>query len=191
MFFISLLLWNSKCRTLLILMSWLIADTSCAFNCRLPRGCREQDVDLMTNGLGVQNWYSFIRGIRCDVNDKFVFMIPEGKRPPVLVPNDRGCHMNANLSLNAIIEIKWPANSNSILNTRFNLSNFFAYFDFFDSGFNFHLINLKGFEVNLFENRSSLSRSSPIALSLISSSFNFHHAERLVRSCDDLTNHLG
>lgn len=165
--------------------------TDAAFNCRLPRGCRERDVDRLTNTFGVRNWYSYERGIRCDVRDKnnnYEFQLPNGTHPPVLSPNDRWCHIANESKMSTIFEIKWPARANSTLHSRFNLTNLFVYLGFFDKRVNFHFINLKTFEINLFKNRSHLERTSPNAMSLISSRLSFQDGNRLIRTCDDLIN---
>lgn len=167
-----------------------------AFNCRLPRSCRVQDVDRLTNNLGNDNFYSIVEGIRCDLNAKFEFDFRNVKilnasqtQTPILNEIDKWCAIDKNNS-DAIIEFKWPTGSESILLPLFNIQNLLSYLSYFQSYVNFHFINLKGFELSLFRDRALLPRTSPKSLSIISSTVSFYANGVLMKTCDEITNKL-
>ena len=175
--------------------NWLVFGCG-AFNCRLPRSCRVQNVDRLTNNFGIDNFYSIAEGIRCDLNGKFEFDFRNVKivnasqiQTPLLNENEKWCAIDKKNSI-AIIEFKWPAGSDSLLKPRFNMQNLLSYLTYFKSSANFHFINLKGFEVSLFQDRSLLPRTTPRSLSIISSTVSFYANGVLLKTCDEILNKL-
>ena len=154
-----------------------------AFNCRLPDGCRIENVYNSQN-LFYYNQREFQADpeIMCDINEKFEFSF---KDPTPLLTSDKNCFIDSKQYIHYII-FKWTSSSNelSIFEERFNFSNVNRYLSFFKPKVFISLWGIKGFDVKFLGDNYNTSVDSRIsAIALSDCRLNFYHNKRKINSC--------
>lgn len=163
------------------------------FNCKLPHNCGIDLANVCRNLLGNDNIYEKLTGIVCDITPiNFTFRV--NGSTPLLPHRGRMCEIDIT-SVYEIIEFRWPrhgADTTRLLNQAFNITALFSYLNYFYRYVNLHLVNLRGFEIELADdsaNRSVIENSGVADILVVNSVLAFYtHDGRRVKTCADLAN---
>ena len=180
-----LVIKKSVLFTVFFLTISLMIKTRFAFDCSLPNGCL-----IETKKYG-PNQYSNERNlclkncqvIKCRPQDEsFQFQFIENA---FMANNSNGCFINDEKNMNEEIILKWPKNTEpNILDQSFNISNLFAYTEYFYVSNDINFINLKGFEIHL--NRIIRDWLNIRNIAFSSCTMNFYTNGKLIKSCRDI-----
>lgn len=162
-------------------MSHFLGTTSVSFNCPMPsKACQMATVHAYKSFFSNEkNFRHNVLGIRCDIDktaEETVSFLP--------FPTNHSCFINETFFGKQILEIRWQSKRRAILDRHFSIDQFLDYSTHFESRIDINLVNLNGFDLNLFEYPNSQNIGNLICLRC---KFNFYNGQRLMKSCRDIT----
>ena len=161
-----------------------------AFNCRLPEGCRIENVYNSEEFFNFnQKEFFLYPEIMCDINDKFEFSF---KDQTPIITSDKSCFTSLYKDIKSRIIFKWTSSSNelNILEKRFNFTNVIRYLSFFKPKVYISFWSIKGFDVKFLGESYNMSKNSSInVISLSDCRLNFYHNKKKINSCQDFSDY--
>lgn len=133
---------NLKVICILLICIWLDSKAWSSATCKI------QNVDNLYDFLGKEIVYKSNLGLECEIKrTDFTFDLDKKDK---LIKNQ--IHKIQNRSINVVVELKWSKNlKQSTLTRQFDMVAFMVYFQDLDYLIDVNFVNLKGFELNLFD----------------------------------------
>ena len=157
-----------------------------AFNCKLPIGCRLNNVHNQINYFAEEKTSVLIPGILCDIrDDNFQFNYPV-QSPLLLLNQSNPCFIN--VLYQDAIEIRF--HNNFILGKRFNITNMLSYFKYFRYYIFANFVNLNGFELDILnegnKTMQQIKQKELAGFNCVNCKIDFYSNGRLLKTCQDI-----
>ena len=164
----------------LIYFTLIISTSAFNFNCELPIGCEANEIHYEINYY--EKTSIPIQGILCKVQDEN-FHFQYSKPSPLI---DK-CRIHERPEKQTI-EIRF--HRDLILGKWFNITNMLNYGEFFHENINHNYVNLKGFELDIIDNKeqslSYLTTSYFYYFSCLKCRIEFYSNNRPIKTCQDI-----
>ena len=172
---------NQILLELIILNIVLHSSIVNAFNCRLPEGCRIENVYNSKNLYYYnQKEFNSYPEIICDVNENVEFSFKD----PVMTTDEKCFTDSYTYFRISYIIFRWTSsNELSILEKRFNFTNLVRYSNFFMPELHISFWGIKGFDVQFLGEIYNMPEKSFSVIALSDCNLNFYHNKKKINSC--------
>ena len=168
---------------ILILIHFNCLILTSAFNCKLPKGCKINDIYLQMNYMAHEKTSVEMPGILCDIRfEEFEFTFP---MPSPLLESE-SCLINDVMYKEAI---EFRFHSDFILSKQFNITNLLRYSEYFQKYIDVNFVNLKGFELDMI-NQHSFEKHAIDVFNCVKCKMDFYKNGRLVKTCEDINDSI-